>query len=163
MRIRCHLLAAALLSAVSLQSFAAQEDGVDEDDGYERCINSRFIRSTTVENDRNIVFFMRGKKIYLNTLPRPCRGLSREGRFSYVSYMNNLCRSDRINVMYDSGFGLQQGRMCQLGRFRLVTREDLADMFEKPQQPIKTKEVETPEVEDVVAEDEESAEEESDD
>lgn len=161
MRIRFTLLVAALLPAMALQPLLAEEGAANEEGELERCINTRFIRSTSVENDRNIVFFMRGNKIYLNTLPSECRGLSREGRFSYVSYSNRLCRSDRINVMSDSGFGVHYGRSCKLGMFRPVTKEDLADLFDRPDQPIKTKEVEAPEVEDVVAEEDESAEEDS--
>lgn len=162
MRIRCRLPVVLLLPVIAMLSAAAEEDAAEEDDAYKRCISSRSIRSTSVENDRSIVFHMRGRKIYLNTLPSPCLGLAREGRFSYTTYGSNLCRSDLIRVLDHSGFGLQQGRACRLGGFRLVTKEDLEDLFGDRDQRIEPKEVETPEVEDVVTE-EETADEESGD
>ncbi len=101
----------------------------DVDSGAEwdtvRCINSRVVRGTDVIDDRNIVFRMTGRKIYLNTLPSPCRGLSRERRFSYVVHTSSLCERDHIRILEDSGFGLHEGRACRLGRFRPVTEDDL--------------------------------------
>ncbi len=150
MRIRPpHVFAAALLLATPVLAVAEQGDE-PADDAYERCINTRLIRSTSVANDRNIVFKMRGSKIYLNTLPGPCPGLARERRFSYESHTSSLCKSDRINVMSDSGLGLQIGRSCRLGQFQLVTEQDLVDMFEKSDEPRKTRDVEAPDVEDVI-------------
>ena len=131
-------------------SLAAEEGGGKEPDAYERCVQSRMIRSTTVINDRNIVFYMRGSKIYLNTLPAACRGLAREGRFSYVSHTSRLCKSDRINVINDSGFGIQQGRSCKLGQYMLVTKQDLAIMFDQRDEPVEARDPEESDVEDVV-------------
>lgn len=162
MRTHRRLPVLAFLLVIAVQSFAAGDDVVAEDDSYKRCINTRSIRSTTVENDRNIVFHMRGSKVYLNTLPSPCRGLARQGRFSYTTYSSNLCRSDMVRVLDYGGLGLRQGRACRLGRFRLVTKEDLVDLFEDRDRLIEPKEVEAPAVEDVVLE-EDSAEEDSED
>lgn len=158
MRMHRHLLIAALLPVIVVQPLAAQEVAAEDDDRYERCISSRRIRSTTVENDRNIVFFMRGKKIYVNTLPAPCPGLSRDGRFAYTSYTGRLCRSDMINLLRVNGVGLQQGRVCRLGRFRLVTKEDLDDLFAEPGQRIETRDIEPPSVEEVVPDEGDSSE-----
>ncbi len=52
--------------------------------------------------------------------------------------------------MSDSGLGLQIGRSCRLGQFQLVTEQDLVDMFEKSDEPRKTRDVEAPDVEDVI-------------
>jgi hypothetical protein len=158
MRIRCRLPVVVLLPVMAVQSVAAEEDVATEDDTYKRCINSGSIRSTSVENDRSIVFHMRGRKIYLNALPASCPGLAREGRFSYTTYGSRLCRSDLIRVIDHSGFGLLQGRACRLGGFQLVTKEDLADLFEDRDRPIEPKEVETPTVEDIAPDNDSSEE-----
>jgi hypothetical protein len=156
MRIRCQLSVVVLLPLIAMQSVAADDDTATEDDAYKRCINTSSIRSTSVKSDRHIVFYAKHRKIYLNTLPSPCRGLAREGRFSYTAFGSRLCRSDLIRVLDYSGVGLQQGRACQLGRFQLVTKQDIADLFEDRDRLIEPKEVETPDVEDIAADDDSS-------
>ena len=127
-------------------SVAAVSPASDEADESKRCINSRVIKSTDVVNDRNIIFYMRGSKIFLNTLPKPCKGLSRERRFTYVSHSRSLCRLDRISVLKDSGFGAYAGRSCKLGRFLPVTKEDIAFKFAQqrnmPEAPVEAPPIE---------------------
>ena len=106
----------------------ADEDNSDEvlaDQESKRCISVRSVRSTRVIDDNTVLFYMRGKDIYLNSLRTNCTRLSREGRFSYTVHASSLCELDRIRILMDTGFGLQEGRSCALGRFQPVTREDV--------------------------------------
>jgi len=121
------LLAVICISAAS----SAAEDVEDEADVEigQRCIDSRSIRRTDVVDDSNVVFYMRGTRVYLNTLPKICKGLADERRFTYGSYTRSLCEFDRINVLKDSTFGAYEGRSCKLGRFQSVTQEEAAYFF----------------------------------
>ncbi len=131
------------------------EDVGDETDAEEsqRCINSRTIRRTDVVDDSNILFYIRGSKVYLNTLPKTCKGLSDERRFTYGSYTRSLCEFDRINVLKDSTFGAYEGRACKLGRFRLVTQDDVAYLFEQRQRVPEAERVDPPPVEELILDD----------
>ncbi len=127
-------------------------DEADEHVESQRCINTSTIRSTRVIDDSHIVFVMRGNKLFLNTLRRECRGLGREGRFSYVVRSHSLCRNDQISVLYASGFGLQEGRSCGLGMFTPITKEDLEELVNPPGVEPEPQPVEPPPVQDVVEE-----------
>lgn len=110
------------------QALAAQNEAEEiqdlADDNSKRCINIRSLKRTEVVNDLSILFYMPGKKIYHNILPRRCSGLARERRFSYEVRSGSLCRMDMIRVLYDSGPGLRPGAACSLGMFHLVSQED---------------------------------------
>ncbi len=124
----------------------------DETDVEEsqRCINSRTIRRTNVVDDSNIVFQMRGSKTYLNTLLKPCKGLSDERRFTYGSYTRSLCEFDQIRILKDSSFGAYEGRACKLGRFRPLTQDDVAYLFEQRQRVPEAERVDPPPVEELI-------------
>ena len=152
MNIRNGKFLAAVLVLFAPSVPAAADEGMDEEDS-ERCINSRSIRKTDVVNDDNIVFYMRGNKIYLNSLTRTCNGLAREGRFSYVTHTRSLCNLDVIKILRDGGLGIHEGRSCKLGRFQLVTEEDLTDLFERPRELPDTEPLEPSDIEDVLSDD----------
>lgn len=80
-----------------------------------RCIMLSQIDSTKVFDDYNILFKMRGKKAYLNTLPNRCSRLGFEESFSYKVSINQLCNVDLITV-FDSTNTIQ-GPSCGLGKF----------------------------------------------
>jgi hypothetical protein len=123
-----------------------------EDEEAQRCIQVRTIRRTDVLDDLNIFFYMRGKAIYHNTLLRQCKGLSRDRRFSYTSSVNRLCYLDSIRILHDSGWGLQEGRSCQLGYFRPVTEEDIELIIERKHTPPPAKPLPTSEPEEITKE-----------
>ena len=137
---------------------AAADDLEDEADTKigERCINSRTIRRTDVVDDSNIVFYMRGTSVYLNTLRTPCKGLSDERRFTYGSYTRSLCELDRISVLKDSTFGAYEGRSCKLGRFQLISAEEAAYFFNPQDRATEPEPVDPPPVEEFIIEDKES-------
>ena len=120
--IRLACLVAALVAGPSLA-----DEEVDTD--ARRCINGS-IRSTKIVDDSSILFYLRGKSIYHNILPRRCAGLLREGRFSYHRTTSSLCRRDTIQVLYAAGAGLHEGRTCSLGYFYKVTKDDVAAILD---------------------------------
>ncbi len=81
----------------------------------ERCVQLSRIYSSRVIDDYNILFIMKGKKAYLNTLPHRCSRLGFEKSFSYRLSINQLCNVDIITV-FDSNSNIQ-GPSCGLGKF----------------------------------------------
>ena len=119
-----------ILLGLSISAIAQDEQGPAEeeelvyDDFTTECISLRSLRRTDVVDDRNVLFYMRGKTVYHNILPRPCGGLAREDRFSYQTNIGRLCRLDHIRVLYDDPFGMREGNRCSLGVFHKMDRED---------------------------------------
>jgi len=120
-----------------LPAFGEDEDednALDEDQG-ENCISTRTLKRTEVVDDHHILFFMNGNKVYLNALPRQCKGLSRERRFSYSTTSRNLCSFDSIRILSDFGNSMSPGRSCKLGRFHLTSVEEVEAARERGQEP----------------------------
>lgn len=136
----------------------ADEEPVDKvkDESLRRCINTRTIRTTKVMDDLNLLFYTRGKTVYLNRLPRQCYGLSRERRFSYRTTSGNLCNLDMIRILYRSGTGLQEGNACRLGYFREITEEYVEGMLERMHEPPQAEPLPTAEPEEIIEESDES-------
>ena len=126
---RGYMLGATVSFLIWSAPVTAQQDApnVEEDSVTEglRCVSSRPIRKTEVLDDQNILFYMRGAAIYLNHLPKPCKRLSRDGRFMYRTSVARICRYDLINVLNDTGAGVTAGRACKLGSFYAITKEDV--------------------------------------
>jgi hypothetical protein len=114
---------------------ADEVDNDIDDDGGENCINVRTLRHTDVVDDQHILFFMTGKTIFLNTLPKPCRGLSRERRFSYSTTSRMLCEFDTIRILSDMGGTIHEGRACRLGAFYLTSKENVEAARERGAEP----------------------------
>ncbi len=85
----------------------------------ESCINLP-IRESRVRDDRTIDFFT-GGRVYRNTLPYGCPGLSSERAFSYETSLSRLCSTDIITVLQRAGGSLMRGASCGLGQFQPVT------------------------------------------
>ena len=102
----------------------------EKDENARKCINTSVIRQTKIVDDSRILFYLRGKSIFHNVLPRKCNGLSREGRFSNKISSGSLCRHDTIRVLCRSGTGLQEGAGCGLGYFHEITEADVELMLE---------------------------------
>jgi hypothetical protein len=122
----------------------AQEEAQEEMEfgNAEKCINIRLIKSTTVIDDNNILFYVNQQKAYLNTLPRKCNGLAREDRFSYKARSSRLCSSDYIEVLMSGASGMRPGISCRLGEFQPMTKAE-ADALKNPQE-IRTEDAEIP-------------------
>jgi hypothetical protein len=143
------VVAAASFGALTLGTAMADEKPAG---AAERCIRLNLIRSTTVVDDRTILFYLRGGDVYVNYLPQKCPNLAREERFSYRVPTNQLCQVDTITVLQNFGFGLTPGATCKLGSFDAITREVAEDLKRGPRESL----VETEQVEPIQTEDEAS-------
>lgn len=123
------LVVLAMSCALPRPSPATEPDDNVEEPWIQRCINSRAIRSTDVLNDDAIVFRTIGGDFFLNRLPRSCRGLSRDRRFTFDLYERRLCSSDRIRVLMESGSSMIEGRSCKLGEFRRLTVDEVEYIY----------------------------------
>ena len=118
-------LALLLALLVTGPSLADEEEEEEEEYNTLNCINIKRMRNTKVVDDLRILFYMRGGSDYVNILPRQCRGLSREGRFSYRVSANTLCKQDSIRILRYGATGFEEGNSCRLGSFHEVTEEDI--------------------------------------
>jgi len=133
------VLLAVIAMAGDDSSNGSQEESGSESDEYfqlENCISRSAIRRTEVIDDRTIVFYMSHQKIYLNRLPNRCSGLRSARTFSYRATGSQLCNVDTIKVVRSMGGRPNTGPSCGLGKFRPVTKEEVA--------MIKNKDVEIP-------------------
>lgn len=140
---------AVLIVAAPIATLQADEE--DAEDDSKRCLNARSIRRTEVIDDNHIVFEIQGRRLFLNVLPRSCKGLSQDRRFSYEISTRSLCARDKIRVLREAGNTVYEGKSCSLGRFEPVTVEELVD-FERSRQQLPARQaVESAEVEEVVS------------
>lgn len=111
-----------ILLALPLASAWAQESAEEP----VRCIQTTRIDRTEVIDDQTVVFYMRGRRIYVNHLDRACPGLDSGRPFSYRTTNSRLCSVDTITVLEQSAFGLIPGFTCGLGQFEPADEEVIA-------------------------------------
>jgi hypothetical protein len=123
------VLLAAIAMAGDDSANGSQEESDGDSDEYfqlENCISRSAIRRTEVIDDRTIVFHMSHQKIYLNQLPNRCSGLRSARTFSYRPTGSQLCNVDTIKVVRSISGRPDIGPSCGLGKFRPVTKEEVA-------------------------------------
>lgn len=114
------------LSVLSLSAFGSESEKKNDkvakallkytETGEEKlCISVRRVKTSRVLDDKNILFIMKGKKAYLNTLPRKCGRLGFEKAFGYRLHNSRLCNVDLITVIDTMGMN---GPTCGLGKFK---------------------------------------------
>ena len=75
------------------------------------CLKADEIDHTKVLNDHEVLFYMRGKQVWLNTLKSRCSTLPVQEGFSMPSNFSEFCaNAQSIQVLYS-------GQYCQLGEF----------------------------------------------
>jgi hypothetical protein len=121
----------AVLPLLAAATALAQDE--DEDEGAfdrtpEDCIIVSRIDETDAIDDQNIIFRMRGNRVYRNTLPRKCPGLARENRIAYQTTASRLCSIDTITVLEDLGVGFRPGFTCRLGEFVPLSEAEVEDL-----------------------------------
>lgn len=162
-RINLLALALSLLGLLAIPpAIADQEEDELDDVNVKNCIRMRSIQNSRIMDDRNIIFVMAGSKNYHNILPRECHGLKREGRFGYESSSGSLCSHDNIRILYQGGRGLQQGNSCRLGKFHLISDEDVDALMESETEPLQAEPIPLPEPEDMSGDSEETVDESQD-
>jgi hypothetical protein len=83
------------------------------------CITTNQIRSMRIIDDRTIDFELTGRRVYRNTLPFRCSGLSFNRSIRHNSRTSQLCSLNTITVNSGVGWG---GPSCQLGQFQPLKR-----------------------------------------
>jgi len=156
-----------LFMTIFLLSFAsawdvpadAQEEEPVVDDDARRCLSTRRIRRTHIIDDRNMLYYAPGRRVY-HTIPRqPCNGLKREGRFTYRVTGGSLCSGDIIFVLHDDSFdGFRQGASCSLGAFHEISQEAAAALREGPDAKVEAQPLPMPEPAEVGKDDEKEEE-----
>lgn len=121
------------LALVPLLAFGWGTADAQDTDQFDRtpqqCVNTSSIDRTRVLDDRTILFFMRGRRVYRNYLPRKCPGLEREQRIMYKTQGSRLCDIDTITVLEEWGGRLTPGFTCPLGAFIPITPEEVDDLM----------------------------------
>jgi hypothetical protein len=111
---------------------AATALGQDDDAAFDRtpqdCLVVSRIRGTEAIDDQNIIFTMRNRQVYRNTLPNKCPNLERENRIAYETRTSQLCNVDTITVLEDFGVGFRPGFTCRLGEFVPLSPDELEDL-----------------------------------
>ncbi len=101
--------------------------------GTRECVGLRSIDRTRIVNDQTIVFYMLGKDVYVNYLPRRCNGLKRTDAFSYETSLSQLCHLDIIRGLRNFGGSLSPTVACGLGKFVPINEEQLALLLAEPE------------------------------
>lgn len=116
-----------LMLLISPLGYAADEDEeLYPDVTPENCVTVSLIKQTEIIDDQNIIFRMRGGKIYRNHLPRKCFGLKRRESFSYEVRTPQLCGVDTIRVVDPFRQSLDTGPSCGLGKFYPISEAEAA-------------------------------------
>ena len=98
------------LAALLMLTAAPAALALDEN-GKPVCLEINRIDHTEVLNDHQILFYMHGKKVWLNTLSNRCTTLTRQDGFVWDSSLPKYCENvELIHV-------LRTGQVCQLGAF----------------------------------------------
>ncbi len=119
--------AAAILPLLAAASAVGQDDGVFDRTPRD-CIVVQSIDDTDAVDDQNIIFHMRGNKVYRNHLPRKCPGLERENRIAFETRSSRLCSIDTITVLEDFGVGFRPGFTCRLGEFVPLSPAEIEEL-----------------------------------
>jgi hypothetical protein len=83
------------------------------------CLRTSDIRESLVRSDSVIDFVATGRRVYRVTLPQGCPQLGFERRFGYETTIGQLCSTDIITVLPQTGIG--RGASCGLAPFQPVT------------------------------------------
>jgi hypothetical protein len=132
---------ACVLPLLNPGSLPADEE---KDENAVNCIQ------TSVVDDSSILFYVSSKTAYHNILPRRCRGLLREKRFSYHVSGGRLCHLDSIRVLYYGGGGLEEGISCSLGYFHKVTEDEIDLLLNREPTPPQPKPLPSAEPEEII-------------
>lgn len=144
-----------LISLVCMFNLLAAAPSMAKDnqiEGSRGCVATRALKNTEVVDDQIVLFYMRGKTVYLNVLPEQCKGLYQYGRFTYTTLSGSLCHFDTIRVLVGGGY---PGRSCRLGNFYLIDKEDIPAIIASRYRPAAPGPLAPADVEEIFSETEE--------
>lgn len=121
-------IALGIFSTLSVTG-AAYSAGVEDEEAVD-CVDLMRVDHTYVVDEQNILFYMRGRGIYLNRLSHPVPGLDPNQPIMYRTPIGQLCRLDTVTALERWGFGLTEGASGTLGKFMPVDKEQ-ADALRK--------------------------------
>jgi len=132
---------AALLVAPGATRVAAQDDA---NHTAQACIYQPNIEHTRILDDRNILFYMRDRVVYQNTLMDQCYSLHAHNRFTYGEARGHrLCMHNLITVVEDPAEVLRgavsRANLCKLGAFVPVDAEVADDLVAAANAPRKNR------------------------
>jgi len=98
-------------SVFALAAILASAAPALADQSSSSCLPADDVNHTQVLNDHQILFYMRNKKIWLNTLQARCVSLPIQEGFSFSSAFSEYCpNTETIRVV-------RSGEVCKLGGF----------------------------------------------
>lgn len=100
---RMAFVALAALFAAPMPAMAQQPAQV--------CIDATEIDHTHALNSRQVLFYMKDRKVWLNTLKAPCASLALQQGFVLPSGFSTFCSNAQTITVLDSR------QVCQLGAF----------------------------------------------
>jgi hypothetical protein len=104
-------IAATLFTAAALFASAGPALAEAGGDAKSICLKADEVDHTQVLNDHQILFYMRGKKVWLNTLDGRCATLPIQEGFAWSSFFPEYCANvETIRV-------IRTGEVCKLGEF----------------------------------------------
>lgn len=115
-----------VIGAALLLAAAGTVTAQTKADAPQRCIQISRIDHTKVVDNQNILFYMRGGKVYNNHLPHPCSTLSFGRAFKFATSQSQLCSVDIISVIESSTGDEIAGAKCGLGMFVPVSPQPKA-------------------------------------
>ncbi|QQD19158.1 hypothetical protein I6N98_04695 [Spongiibacter nanhainus] len=127
--LRAAVCAAPLFVGATLAHAETEATGTEA--SSQRCVAINRIDQLKVVDRENVLFYMRGKEVYLNQLPHPCPGLSRHKTLMYRTSLNQLCDVDVITVLEDIGGGFMPGASCGLGAFTPISAEEAETLLDE--------------------------------
>jgi hypothetical protein len=102
-RMKTSVFALAAILASTVPALADQDRSI--------CLRTEDVDHTQVLNDHQILFYMHGKKVWLNTLQARCITLPNQDGFVWSSAFPEFCGgAETIRVV-------RTGEVCQLGQF----------------------------------------------
>jgi hypothetical protein len=112
MDIRCGKIRLALAAAIASAALATPAVSYAQDvAGKPVCLDVSRIDHTEVLNDHQILFFMNGRKVWINNLTTRCATLTRQDGWAWSSRIPQYCDNvETIRV-------LRTGEVCLLGAF----------------------------------------------
>jgi hypothetical protein len=108
---RVPLITATLFTVAALFVSAGPAVAGVGGDAKSVCLKADEVDHTQVLNDHQILFYMRGKQVWLNTLGGRCATLPIQDGFTWSSSFDEYCSNvETIRV-------IQTGEFCKLGEF----------------------------------------------
>jgi len=139
------------VGAATLSGTAAAQGGAEPNaTGASACLARPNVRRMQIVDSQNILFVMRDKTTYRNSLARTCAGLRRNSQISLTASDGRVCTGTNFQVLLRVGTGSNSesvllpggatmsvprpsfvpGPICALGAFTAITQADAEALVE---------------------------------